>query len=153
MDLERGRLSLKIKSIFQEVLLEFRQSVLIPLHSRSIWIAMREGSRWGGGWAGTARAVPVVPFIYSRRSQCPITHAAAWEILLIETLLKPCVSSADRLRAGRAEGEEERAIDKTEVRQNTRPALSPIFPEYVCPWLLSKPPLASMNNEKEQWVC
>lgn len=64
--------------------------------------------------------------------------------------LKPCVSNTGGLRERKAEREEERAIDKTEVRQNTRPDLSPIFPEYVCRRLLFKPPLASMNNEKEQ---
>lgn len=44
---------------------------------------------------GMTLGVPLAPFIHSIDSQCPITQAAAWEILLIETLAKPCVSNTD----------------------------------------------------------
>lgn len=143
-------------SVFQEVLLAFRMSILIPLQPAAFelqWEEKRAGEV--GDEYGVGRAVPVAPFIYSWRFQCPITHAATWEILLIESQLKPCVSNTDRLRWKQKERErgEVRAIDKTEVRKNTRPALSPTFFLYVHRCLLLKPPLAPMNNEKEQWMC
>lgn len=112
----------------------------------------REQVRWRMSWGG--RGCSGRPFYlfqtlsvshYSRRSLRDLTH---WNP--VKALRQ---QHRQTERGESREREEERAIDKTEVRQNTRPALSPIFPEYVCRWLLSKPPLASMNNEKEQWVC
>lgn len=87
-------------SIFPKCLIRIPDEYFDSPATTSIWIAMRgEESRWGWRrWFGVGRAVLVFPFIYSWHFQCPITHATAGEILLIETRLKPCVSSRDRLR-------------------------------------------------------
>lgn len=93
-------------SIFPECLIRIPDEYCDSPATASIWIAMRgEGEQVRlAGWFGVGRAVPVFPFIYSWHFQCPITHAAAGEILLIETRLKPCVSNRDRRRGKPREG-------------------------------------------------
>lgn len=119
---------------------------------------MREESRWGGGWVGAGRAVPVVLFIYSWCFQCAITHIEVWAILLIETQLKPCVSNLDRLRGKqKGEGCVVGVVSWLERDEQKHSSCSwPYFFFYYfyflwCPHccLLLQPPLASMNNEKE----
>lgn len=130
-------------------------SILIPLQPAAFelqWEEKRAGEV--GDEFGAGRAVPVTPFIYPWRFQCPITHAAAWEILLIETQLKPCVSNTDRLRG--KQKERERGGEGNRQNRGEEKHLScsePHFFLYVHRCLLLKPPLAPMNNEKEQWMC
>lgn len=143
-------------SIFPECLIRIPDEYCDSPATASIWIAMRgEGKQVRlAGWFGVGRAVPVFPFIYSWHFQCPITHAAAREILLVETPLKPCVSNRDRRGGKPREGSGwSKAIwGRGHEEENSHLVLS--FP-FLCleKCLLLKPPLAPINNEKEPRVC
>lgn len=106
------------------------------------------------GWAGLERTVPHGLFVLfiPDALNVPLLMQQPESSYSLKFLLKPCVSTVHKLREGKqSQGRRKRGQSTIPRWDKTLILLSaPFFSEQVSPWLLSKPPLASINNEGDQ---
>lgn len=122
------------KNSFQEVLLEFSRSILIPSLTAAFelqWEDKGAGEEEDeSGWEGLFRSpTPTSLYLFQTLSVSHYSHSSLRDLTHWNPV-KALRQQHRQKRDGWAKRERagERARDTTEVRQNTRRALSPIFP-------------------------